>query len=109
LTSLVKKVDTFVKENKKANAAAFLVLMQKDSDESKAKLKKLAKDTQASIPLTINADEGTLKKLKLDSKSKHTVLIWKKQKVTANFPLEEISDKDVEKVISSAKETVASS
>jgi hypothetical protein len=109
LTGLVKKIDAFVKENKKANAAAFVVLMQKDSEESKAKLKKIAKDNKLEIPLTIAADPNIPDKLKLNSKVKNTVLIWKKQKVADAFALNEVTDKDIEAVLKAAKEAVSSS
>ncbi len=109
MTGLVKKIDAFVKDNKKANAAAFVVLMQKDSDEAKAKLKSLAKEHKVEIPLTISADPKIADKLKLNSKVKNTVLIWKKQKVTDSFALNEITDKDVEKILAAAKETASSS
>jgi len=109
LTGLVKKIDAFVKDNKKANAAAFVVLMQKDSDEAKAKLKSLAKENKLEIPLTIAADAKIHDKLKLDTKVKNSVLIWKNQKVTDAFALNEITDKDVEKILAAAKESASSS
>jgi hypothetical protein len=107
LTGLVKKVDAFVKDNKKANASAFLVLMQKDSDEAKAKLKSFAKENKVEIPLTIAADSKIPDKLKLNSKVKNTILIWHKQKVTDSFALNEITDKDVEAILAAAKATTS--
>jgi len=106
LTSLVKKIDAHVKENKKADAKAFVVLLAKESDEVKGKLKGLAKEHKLEIPLTISADPGINGKLKLNEKVKNTVLVWKGQKVTANFALNEITDKDVESIVAAAKETV---
>lgn len=108
LVSLAKKIDAVVKENKKADACAFVVVMQKASDESKAKLKKLAKDQKLDIPLTLSADPEIGKKLKLNSKVKNTILIWKKQKVAASFALNEITDKDTEAVIAAAKAAISS-
>jgi REP element-mobilizing transposase RayT len=109
LTGLVKKIDTFVKDNKKVDAAAFVVLMQKDSDEAKAKLKSLAKENKIEIPLTIAADDKIHSKLKLDPKVKNSVLIWKNTKVAESFALNEITDKDVEKILAAAKESASSS
>ena len=109
MTGLVKKIDTFVKDNKKASAQAFVVLMQKDSEEAKTKLKNLAKEHKLEIPLTLSADDKITDKLKLNSKVKNTVLIWKKAKVTDSFALNEITDKDVETILAAAKEAAASS
>jgi hypothetical protein len=109
LTSLVKKVDDFVKENKKADACAFVVMTGKESDEAKEKLKGLAKEHKLEIPLTINVDGGLKEKLKLNDKVKNTILIYKKKKITANFALNEITEKDVESVITAAKDAVTSS
>ena len=108
LASLVKKIDTVVKDNKKADACAFVVLLQKESDESKAKLKKLAKDQKLDIPLTLSADPKIGEKLKLNQKVKNTIIIWKKQKVAANFALNEITDKDTEAVVAAAKSALSS-
>ena len=109
MTGLVKKIDSFVKDNKKADAQAFVVLMGKDSEDSKAKLKSLAKEHKLEIPLTISADDKIADKLKLNSKVKNTVLIWKNTKVTNSFALNEITDKDVEAILAAAKESAASS
>lgn len=109
MASLAKKVDGFVKENKKADACAFTVLMAKESDEAKTKLKNLAKEHKLEIPLTINVDKGTVDKYKLNPKVKHTILVFKKKKVAATFALNEITEKDVEAIIAAAKETIAAS
>ena len=103
---MVKKVNGFVKKNQKSGATALLVLMGKNSDETKAKLKKLAKDHQIKFPLSINVDQGTAKKFKLNEKVKNTILIYKKKKVEANFALNKITEKDVTTVLTAAK-TVA--
>ena len=107
LTGLVKKIDTFVKEDKKS--AAFITTLEKKSDETKAKLKKLAKDEKVEIPLTIADDSGIGKKLEINDKVKNTILIWKGHKVTANFALNEIREKDVEEIVKAAKEASSSS
>jgi hypothetical protein len=105
LAGLAKKLDAFVKDNKKANAEAVVVLLGKPDDAAKAKLKKLAKDEKLAIPLTISFDKGaTVDVQKLNEKVKTTVLVYKEKKVTANFALDKISDKDVEAVIAAARE-----
>jgi hypothetical protein len=105
LTGLVKKIDTFVRENQKASASAFVVLLGKPTDEeAKAKLKKVAREGKIEIPLTITADrDATTKTLKLNDKVKHTVLVYKGQKVVSNFALDKIEEKDVEAVLAAAK------
>jgi hypothetical protein len=106
LTGLVKKIDGFVGENKKAGAAAVVVFTAKESDELKAKLKKLAKDEKLELPLTINADGKTGERFKLDAKAKVTVFVYKAKKVTASFAFSEIGEKDIQAVLAAAKEAV---
>ncbi len=108
MTGLVKKIDAFVKENKKADAQAFVVYLGKDGDEAKAKLQKLAKAEKLEIPLTINLDPSTRKAFKLNEKVKNTVLVYRKKKVTANFALNEVGEKEIDSVLKAAKEAASS-
>ena len=109
LTGLVKKLDAFVKENKKANAKAVIVFLGKNGDEQRKQLKALAKEHKLDVPLTINVDGETSKKFSLNKDVKHTVLLYLKKKVTANFALNDITKKDVEAVLKAAKEQLKAS
>jgi len=82
--------------------------MAKDSDETKAKLKKLAKDHQLEIPLTICVDKSTTGKFKLSDKVKNTILIYRRKKVEANFALNKITDQDIAKIVETAKKVATS-
>jgi aspartyl/asparaginyl-tRNA synthetase len=101
LTGLVKNVNGFVHDNK--GTAAFVVSLEKETDDAKAKLKKLAKDEKIVIPLTINADKETPKKFQLNDKVKYTVLVYRDKKVTANFALNTLAQKDIDTVLDAAK------
>jgi hypothetical protein len=108
LTGLVKKIDAFVRENKKSDAKAFVVLIGKDDEETRGKLKKFAKDEKLELPITVSADKAaTVKTLKLDEKVKSTVLVYREKKVVANFALDKIGEKDVEAILAAAKENLA--
>ena len=105
LTSLVKKVDAFVKENQgQKNMAAFVVFLEEDKTKLEPKLKELAEQEQLSIPLTIAIDgvQGP-KSYKLHPDVKTTVLVYKEKKVQANFALQKVEKEDVEKILAAAK------
>ncbi len=106
---MVKKVNGFVKENKKSSATAFMVFMGKKDDATSAKLKKMAKDEKIEFPLTINAESGTAKKFKLNEKVKNTILVYKGKKVEASFALDKITEKDVASILEAAKKMVSTS
>lgn len=101
LASLVKAIDTLCKENTKTGA--FVVVLGKDDKGAEEKLKKLASEHGIKIPLTINKDSGAEKKLKVNPKAKHTVLIYKKKKVVASFGASELSDATVKEIAAAAK------
>lgn len=102
MTSLVKEIDKLASGNKKA----FVVLLTDDKEAAKGKLEKIAKDGSVkNVPLCVNADGAKAPAAyKVNEKVKHTVLVYKGKKVTANFALDAISKGDVEAIAKAAKE-----
>ena len=102
MTSLVKEIDKAAQEN--SGAQAFIVYLSENNKENKEKLEKLAKETGVKVPLTINAEgKDAPAAYKINSKVKHTVLIYSKKKVESNFALNEISEDSVKEIAGAAK------
>jgi len=102
LTGLVKELGALLKDKK--DAAAFLVLQDKDQKGAAEKLDKLAAETKATFPLTVAMDgEKSPSGFDLNPKVKHTILVYKNKKVLSNFALNEITEKDLKAVVEAAK------
>lgn len=85
LTSLVKKVDKIVGENKDKKMAAFVVLLSEDPDTAETKLKEFAKKHKIkNVPLTIFEGIAGPEDYKVSKDAAVTVLIWKGQTIKAN-------------------------
>lgn len=110
LTSLVKKIDVFVKENQEKEMAAFVVFLEEDRAKLEPKLKELAEKEQLLIPLTFAIDGAKgPKAYKLHQDVKTTVLVYKEKKVNANFALQKVEKEDVEKILAAAKKMLENS
>ena len=106
LAGLVKAVDAVHKDQKKAGA--FVVLLEKDEKAGREKLAKLAAETGASIPLTVNKlGEKSPDGYGLSPDVKNTILIYKERKVVSNFALNAISEKDIKAIADAAKKNIA--
>ena len=102
LASLVKAVDGVQKTSK--GSAAFVVLLDKDEKAGAEKLKKLAVETGASIPLTVNKlGEKSPEGYDLNAEVKKTILVYKDKKVVSNFALNSLSEKDIQAIADAAK------
>jgi hypothetical protein len=107
LTSLVKKIDTLVGENKDKKMAAFFVLLSNDPRADEKKLQELAKKQKIkNIPLMVYEGITGPPNFKLAKKADVTIMMWvgKQKKIKVNHAL---TSKDIkaatEEVVRSTK------
>jgi len=86
LTSLVKEINAQVAINKDKKMAAFTVVLTQDADKTEEQLKALAKkDNIDQVPLTLLEGTAGPPAYKIAKDAEVTVLLWRGQKVKANF------------------------
>ena len=106
MAGLVKATQGAIKG--KSDAAAFLVLMDKDKQAAAEKLRKLAYVTDATFPLTLNMDgEASPAGYNINPKAKNTVLVYRKKQVVNNFVLNSITEKDLKEISEAAAKNIA--
>lgn len=101
LASLVKKIDEATAKNKSARMGSFVVFCS-DDEKLEGKLKELAnKEGLKNIVLSIDNPSGP-PKYKVAKDAEVTVVLYVKQTVKVNYTFKkgELSDKDIEKVLS---------
>ena len=102
LTSLVKKIDGVVGENKKNRMAAFVVLLSDEPDSAEKKLKRLAKKQGIkNTPLTIFEGVSGPKNYKVAKDAEVTVLMWinKEVKVNHAFAKGGLDEEAIKKIV----------
>jgi hypothetical protein len=86
LTSLVKEIDAAVKTHQDKKMASFTVVLTDDADKTEEQLKALAKDAKIEkVPLTLMEGAAGPPKYNIAKDAEVTVLLWREQKVKANF------------------------
>jgi hypothetical protein len=100
LTSLVKQIDKKIDENGKLKS--FVVIMTKDSANTKEALSKLATDAGVKhVPLTMIGEKDGPPDYEISSDADITVLMWKNHKVKVNQAYKgELAEKDIESIVS---------
>jgi len=113
LARLAKATDKFVADNKEKRAAAYVVLLDDNTEANQAKLAEFAKKYDLAVPLTI-ALEGAKgpDAYKLNPGVPITVLVVKKNKVQANFALAASADdaaqkKEIDDILAAAAKALA--
>jgi len=86
LPGLVKEINADVAANSDHKMAAFTVVLTDDADKTEEQLKALAKDANIDkVPLTLVEGAAGPPAYKIAKDAEVTVLMWKGQKVKANF------------------------
>ena len=102
MTSLVKASDKFISTHQ--GMKGFVVVVG-EREKLEAEVKDLASKEKLAIPLTFLADGptgATARSYKLNADVAHTVLVYEKKAVTANFALQKIRPEDVKAVEAAA-------
>ena len=114
LTRLVKAIDTFVAQHKKQQMRAFVVLLDTNNAENRAKLAAFASKHGIAIPLTmaINGAKGP-PAYRLNPQVATTVLVARRNVVRAIFALAgpppedgEAQAKEVDDILAAARDTL---
>lgn len=102
LTSLVKKIDATVADNKGKNMKAFVVLLADDADAAAKQLAEVAKKAGLKgTPLTIYDGATGPGNYKIAKDADVTVLMWRKRRVLANhaFPKGKLNEAAIKAVV----------
>ena len=114
MASLAKSVDKFVADHSKERMAAFVVLLDEDSEANQKKLAEFAAENKLTLPLTIAMDgKPGPGSYKLNADVPLTVLVAVRNTVKANFvfpgasPDEKAVAKESEDVLAAANKMLA--
>ena len=102
MAGLVKELDKVAQKNK--NTISYVVLLKDESDATKKTLAAFAKSNKlAAVDMTVNKTGSKPPKgYKLNPDVKHTILMYSRNKVVANFALDKIDAAATKKVVAAA-------
>ena len=106
MTSLVKKLDTAVADNKDVKTASYVIILSDDTDKMEKKLKDLAeKEGLKKVVFAIESESGP-PNYKLAKDAEVTVLLYETKKVKRNFAFEKgkLTDKEADAVVGAVKD-----
>ena len=102
LTSLVKKIDASTAKNGDCSMGSFVVVLTSDEDEVQKKLKDLAKKEKIKDTVLTTDNPAGPRGYNIDKDADVTVVLYTKSKVKVNYAFKkgEMTDKDIDRIVS---------